>query len=169
MRLQGRLLGLDVGDRRVGVAVCDAMGIVVTPLTVFRRGSRQADFARIAAIAARERATGIVVGLPLNMDGSEGRQARRARRFAEGLAASVDLPVVLWDERLSTFEAERRWAEAGRRSRQAEALDAMAAAVILQDYLDADRSPVQLPDAPTRTEKIQRKGAKTQRFCRDQD
>ncbi len=132
----GRLLALDVGDRRVGAAVCDEGGLLVRPLTVFERGARAADQARIRRLLQEQRAVGLVVGYPLNDDGSAGPQAQQTARYAQRLAAVLDVPVMLWDERLSTFEAEQRLAAMSRRGRKAIGVDAVAAAVILESFLD---------------------------------
>ena len=141
-----RLLGLDVGERRVGVAVCDATGLIATPLAVLYRKSKAQDFAKIAHIAREQRVEGVVVGHPLNADGSAGPQAQRIERYTAALvraleAEGLDLPVVLWDERMSTQRAQEAMIAAGRKARDRRArIDAAAAAVILQDYLDDDRS-----------------------------
>jgi putative Holliday junction resolvase len=141
-----KLLALDVGDRRIGVAVCDELGLTVTPLATIRRASKAKDLQRIAHLVGEHDVRGIVVGHPLNRDGSAGAQARRVERYAAALqaalyAAGTPLPVTLWDEYLSTVQAEEVLAASGRRSRARRAgLDAVAAAVILQEYLDAQRS-----------------------------
>jgi putative holliday junction resolvase len=130
----GRLLALDLGQARIGVAACDEAGMLASPLTVVRRhATRAEDFAEIAALVARERAVGVVIGMPAN-EGDE-RQARWARRYGGRLAGSLAVPAVFWDETLSTVEASRLIAEGGGRT----PLDAAAAAVILNDYLDARR------------------------------
>ena len=133
-----RLLALDVGDRRVGVAVSDPLGLVARPLTVIVRRSREEDYRAIARLVTEYEATGVVVGHPVNMSGDVGPQARRVERYASGLAEHLHVPLVLWDERLSTAEAEGLLREAGESSREYRGrLDAVAAAVILQSYLDA--------------------------------
>jgi putative pre-16S rRNA nuclease len=137
-----KLLALDVGDRRVGVAVSDATGLIASPLAVIRRASRVEDFGRIATLVREQGAEGLVIGHPLNDDGSAGPQARRIERYAVALLAALqeeglDLPMVLWDERMSTWRAQEAMIAAGRKSRDRRArLDAVAAAVILQDYLE---------------------------------
>lgn len=133
---RGRLMALDVGDRRVGVAVCDDLGLLVRPLTVFERGARVADQARVKRLLQEQRAVGLVVGYPLNDDETAGPQAQQTARYAQRLAAVLQVPVMLWDERLSTFEAEERLAVMGRRGRRAVGVDAVAAAVILESYLN---------------------------------
>jgi putative Holliday junction resolvase len=137
-----RLLGIDSGERRVGVAICDPLGIVATPLIVVEtgRGGRRAVLAAIAEIARRESAEQLVVGLPLSLNESEGPQAARARSFGTALATATGLPVVFWDERFSSTQADRLLREAGvSRRRRAARQDAAAAAIILQDYLDSHR------------------------------
>lgn len=138
-----RLLGLDVGDRRIGVAVSDPTGLLATPVEVYTRRSKTEDLAHLHSLASEFEVQGVVVGLPVNMNGSEGPQAAKARDFAEALAGQ-GLGVLLWDERLSTVEAERRMAEAGRKRRRGTVMrsDAEAAAVILETYLDSIRAKV---------------------------
>ena len=141
-----RALALDVGDRRVGVAVSDESGLVAAPLTVLRRASKVEDFARIARLAREQHVGTLVVGHPLNADGSAGSQAQRVARYAMALrqalsSEGLELPVVLWDEYLSTQQAQAAMIAAGRKAKDRRArIDAVAAAVILQDYLDAQRS-----------------------------
>ena len=131
-------MALDVGDRRVGVAVSDPLGLWARPLTVITRRSRQEDYRAIARLVREQEVSRIVVGHPLSMDGRVGPQALRVERYAAGLAEFLDIPVVLWDERLSTAEAERLLHESGETSREYRGkIDAVAAAVILQSYLDA--------------------------------
>jgi putative Holliday junction resolvase len=134
-----RTLGLDLGRVRIGLALADDVRRVARPLRVVVRRGEAADLAAIAE-AAREYEVGrVVLGLPLNMDGSEGASARLARAFAPKLEAALGVPVELFDERLSTFEAEIRLRDQGfsakdRRGR----VDAEAAAVILQGWIDRD-------------------------------
>jgi len=138
-----KLLALDVGERRIGVAVSDETGLIATPLTTIRRASKVEDFARIAALIREQRAGGVVIGHPLNRDGSAGPQARRVEKYAQALELALqgeglDAPVILWDEYLSTWQAEEALAGAGPRSKARRAgLDAAAAAIILRDYLEA--------------------------------
>ena len=139
--LRGRLLALDVGDRRVGVAVGDMTVRLARPLTIIVRRSKREDFAKIAWLVEEHGATGLVVGYPLNMDGSVGSQARRVQRYAAALEQAVPVPIILWDERLSSDEAaERLRAADGDRRRRRKYLDDAAAAVILQEYMDAQGS-----------------------------
>ena len=138
---QGRVLGIDAGERRVGVAVSDELRLLASPLCVLDRARGLAPVLdALTAVAQREGIAQMVVGLPLNADGSQGQQARRAQDFARVAARVVGFPVELWDERLSTKEAEaivRAQGRSTRRVRQRGQLDAIAAAVILQDYLDS--------------------------------
>ena len=139
------MLALDVGDRRVGVAVSDETGLIATPLTVIVRASKAEDFARVANLVRNEGAGKLIVGHPLNADGSAGPQARRIERYAEALRAALqedglDLAFALWDESGSTQRAQELMIAAGRKAKDRRArIDAVAAAVILQDYLDAKR------------------------------
>ncbi len=142
-----RILALDVGERRIGVAVSDPTGTLARPLRTLARGSREEDFAAITALVAEEHAELVVVGRPLGLDGNEGPQARRTARYAEALAVHLPIPVVLWDERYTTTEAEEilrqsRSEKQRRRARAAGDLDAIAAAVILQSYLDSRRDSI---------------------------
>jgi putative Holliday junction resolvase len=137
-----RFLALDVGDRRVGVAVSDESGLIASPLLVIRRVSKLEDFARIAGLIEQQGAEGLVVGLPLNADGTLTAQAARIKRYATALqealrAEQLEPSIVFWDERMSTREAQQAMISSGRRAKDRRAnIDAVAAAVILQDYLD---------------------------------
>lgn len=136
-----RVLGLDLGSRRIGVAVSDRSGTIATPLTVVARGRAQSeDHRRIADLVAEEEAEAVVVGLPLNMDGTEGRSARAARAECARLATVVKVPVFLHDERLTTVEADRVLMEARMRAEARRRLvDKVAAAVMLQSWLESRR------------------------------
>jgi putative Holliday junction resolvase len=137
----GKLLGLDLGTRTIGVAVSDALRYSATPLETIRRRKFSLDALRIAAILEETGAVGIVLGLPLNMDGSEGRRAQSTRSFARSLQAQVKVPIGLWDERLSTSAVTRMLIEADtRRDRRAEIVDKLAASYILQGALDRLRA-----------------------------
>lgn len=139
--VSGRLLALDVGERRVGVAVSDPTGWLARPLTIVHCRSKREDLAAIARLVEEQGVTAVVVGYPLNMDGSVGPQARRVARYAAALERVLPVPVMLWDERLSSEEAaDRLRAAAGGRRKRRRHLDDAAAAVILQDYLDAQES-----------------------------
>jgi len=136
---RGRLLGLDHGLARVGVAVCDASQMIATELIVIDRTSKKADFARINQICADEGVAGIVLGLPLDLDAPPDTytQADRVRLWAGRFAATTDLPVLLWDEQLSSEEASEM-ARLQKR-KPTDPVDDLAARVILQRYLDAVR------------------------------
>lgn len=131
------LLALDVSKRAIGVAGADAGWRLATPLTTIRRTTWAQDLERLTGII-RERAAGaLVLGWPLNMDGSEGPRCQAVRAFANSLDAALGLPILLWDERLSTFAAAEAAEQAGLRGkRRAEMLDALAAAAVLQDVLN---------------------------------
>lgn len=134
----GRLLGIDHGLKTIGLAVCDPTGLIARPLRILRRTSRQADFAQIAALIAEHGVVGVIVGLPVPPPPyTDSPQADQVRRWAARLAAALDVPVYLWNERYSSDEALELLAEAGRKLPRHE--DAVAAAVILQSFLDALR------------------------------
>lgn len=137
-----RALGLDLGQRRIGVAVSDRSGTVASALTVLQRsGSIDADHRRIAALVAEEEAEIVVVGMPLSLSGAVGRAAQAARREIAALASVIDVPVTTVDERLSTVTAERTLREAGVKGpRRRQVVDKVAAAVFLQAWLDRQRS-----------------------------
>ena len=143
-----KLLGLDVGDKRIGIACGDTDMRIATPLDVIVRGNFDADVRALQVFVHKYDVEQIIVGLPRNMDGTTGDQARRVMDYADKLARALNLPMQLWDERLSTVEATRRRNETGARGKKSRVtLDAVAAAVILQDYLDS-QSP---QDATTAT------------------
>jgi len=142
-----RLLGLDLGTKTIGLAISDRDLTVGSPLETLRRAKFAQDAAALAKICAERRIGGLVLGLPVNMDGSEGARCQSVRQFARNLAevAGLDLPVAFWDERLSTAAVERllvQEADMSRR-RRAQVVDKMAAAYILQGALDSLRH---LPD-----------------------
>lgn len=136
----GRLLGLDVGDKTVGIAISDSARSIASPVETIRRGKLAADAAALKALIQDRGAVALVVGLPVNMDGSEGPRCQSVRQFVRNIAGQgVTLPVVFWDERLSTAAVERFLVgEADMsRARRAQVVDKMAAAYILQGALDA--------------------------------
>jgi putative Holliday junction resolvase len=136
-----RLIGLDPGSRIVGMALSDVSLLLASPYGELRRGKLAANAAEIAAIAGREGAGGLVVGLPLSMDGHAGPAAQAARDWAHALSAAAGLPAALWDERLSSAAVNRfliHEADLSRR-RRADLVDRMAAAYLLQAALDASR------------------------------
>ncbi len=143
----GRLLGLDLGAKTIGLAISDRELTVGSPLETLRRAKFTQDAAALAKICAERRVGGLVLGLPVNMDGGEGPRCQSVRQFARNLTevAGLELPVAFWDERLSTAAVERllvQEADMSRR-RRAQVVDKMAAAYILQGALDALRH---LPD-----------------------
>ncbi|MGQ9667602.1 MAG: Holliday junction resolvase RuvX [Anaerolineae bacterium] len=134
-----RIIGVDFGERRVGIAVSDPTGLIARTAGIFERRSDHQAAEHLARLAREWEAEEVVIGLPLNADGSEGFQARRVRRFASVLQALLGgCPVILWDESLSSIEARDLLAERGKRSRRRHH-DDVAAAVILQSYLDVRR------------------------------
>jgi len=133
----GRLIGLDVGTKTIGVALCDAGWTIAGPADLIRRGKFAADLGKLRERALAERAAGIVVGLPLNLDGSESPRTQSVRAFARNLEP-LGLPILLWDERWSTQAVTRTLLDAdASRARRAELVDKMAAAYILQGAIDA--------------------------------
>jgi putative Holliday junction resolvase len=133
----GKLAGLDVGTKTIGVAVCDAEWRFAGPLETIRRTKFTRDLANLKIIVAHQGVRGIVVGLPLSMDGSDSPRTQSVRAFARNLAP-LDLPLLLWDERWSTQAVERAMIEADvSRARRAEKVDSLAAAHILQGAIDA--------------------------------
>lgn len=142
-----RAIGLDLGERRIGVALSDSAGTLATPYEVVTRsGDRTRDLARLAELVAEADAEVVVVGLPLSLDGSRGPAAQRVEVEVDELRARLGVPVELHDERLSTVEAERRLRTAGVKGRQRRhVVDQVAATVILQSWLDASRPPDEGP------------------------
>ena len=139
-----RVLGLDVGSRRIGVAVSDPLGLTAQPWDVQETSPTDPDAAAVAlaALAARLDVTCVVAGLPLDQRGEVGRQARRVLEFLDRLRAHVSVPVETWDERFSTAAAERALLEGGvRRARRRQVRDKVAASLILQSWLDARGAP----------------------------
>ena len=133
----GTLLALDLGTKTIGTAYCDAGWRFASPGKTLKRGKFTADKARLADLIAERSVQGIVVGLPLNMDGSEGPRAQSSRAYARNLS-SLGLPILLWDERWSTADAERGLiGQDMSRAKRAERIDSAAAAVILQGAIDA--------------------------------
>lgn len=136
-----RLLGLDVGTKTIGMALSDVTRSVATPFDTIRRTKFMADAKTIREVVEKNQVGALVIGFPLNLDGSEGPRAQSTRAFARNLAAQVAVPMVFWDERLSTAAVERHLIEAdASRKRRAEVVDRMAAAYILQGALDRLRN-----------------------------
>jgi putative Holliday junction resolvase len=132
----GRLLALDVGEKRVGVAICDETQTLARPLLTLHRASKKEDFARLVALCREHSIEKVIVGLPKTLRGEEGPQAQRVQRYAAQLQAALDLPIEFWDERYSTVGARDLMADIGRSLGSKGDIDAIAAAIILQDYLD---------------------------------
>lgn len=135
--VHGAIIGLDLGTKTLGVAVSDGLRHVASPLMVIRRTKFTADTEALLKISDDRSSVGLVLGLPRNMDGSEGPRAQSTRAFARNLSRLTDLPITFWDERLSTVAAERALLEADTsRKRRAEVIDQVAAGYILQGALD---------------------------------
>lgn len=133
----GKVLGLDLGTKTIGVAISDALRYSATPLETIARSKFTADAARLLELIDANQAVALVLGLPLNMDGSEGPRVQSTRAFARNLSQKTPLPIVFWDERLSTSAVTRMLIEADtRRDRRAEVVDKLAASYILQGLLD---------------------------------
>jgi putative Holliday junction resolvase len=136
-----RYMGLDVGDKTIGVAITDELGISSQPVTVIARiGSPKKEMAEVRRLVEEYGVERIVVGLPLMMDGSVGIQAEKVLAFIEGLKRRVRVPIVTWDERLSTAEVERMLIAGDQsRAKRKQVIDKLAASVILQCYMDSQR------------------------------
>lgn len=138
MSQSGRLLGVDYGTVRVGLAVSDADRVIASPLATYERRGREQDAAYFRRLVDEERLVGLVVGLPVHLDGREGIKAAEARAFGTWLTEAVQRPVVYWDERFSTVEAEGYLVSAGLTNKRRKARrDRVAAQILLQSYLDA--------------------------------
>ena len=135
------ILGLDIGDARTGVAISDELGIAAHPLCTIQRKSRKAVLAELQKLVAAHKVERIVVGLPLQLDGEEGVQARKVKQFAERLEQQVNLPIVFWDESFTTVEASQilRGTKKRRRKRR-QVIDQVAAVLILEGYLEELRN-----------------------------
>jgi len=140
---KGALLGLDPGSKTIGVAGCDPTRLIASPIETMIRGKKLAPaLDRLFALYDARKCTGLVVGLPINMDGTEGPRAQSARALARNIIERRDIPLALWDERLSTAGAERALLEAdASRARRAELIDKLAAAWILQGAIDRLHEP----------------------------
>ncbi len=136
-----KLLGLDLGSKTIGLALSDGLLLTATPLETLKRRRFRQDAERLLSLAATENVGGFIIGYPVNMNGSVGPRAQATRAFARNLEEISDMPIVLWDERLSTAGVERTLLEADvSRKRRTEVVDKMAAAWILQGALDRLRS-----------------------------
>jgi putative Holliday junction resolvase len=135
-----RSLGLDIGDKRIGVALSDPGGLLASPLTIINRRYETADIRAITDIVSQHQVEHIIVGLPRSMDGSLGQQAEKVKDFVQGLRGHTDVPVEFRDERLTTVSARRLMRDSRtRKARERARDDAIAAALILQGYLDETR------------------------------
>jgi putative holliday junction resolvase len=141
----GRLLGLDVGTKTIGLALCDQSWVIASPAETIQRTKFTADVEKMRLIIKRERCAGLVIGLPLNLDGSDSTRTQSVRTFKRLLSPLIPLPTLFWDERWSTMAVTRTLIDADTtRARRAELVDKMAAAYILQGAIDALRH--QLPE-----------------------
>jgi len=137
---EGPLLGLDIGEKTIGLAASDGTRLIATPIETIRRKTWSDDLKRLRTVIAERHVAGLVAGLPINMDGSEGPRAQATRQIARNILKVVDLPFLLWDERLSTQAVERAMLEADlSRAKRGQRVDQLAAAYILQGVLDALR------------------------------
>ena len=136
----GRILALDLGKRRIGLALSDELGLTAQGLETLERTNIRADLARIGQIAAENNVATIVIGNPIHMNGQEGRQSGFAHEFGARLHAATGLPVQFWDERLTTVEAQRVLRQSGISiEKRASAVDRLAAVILLESYLDSRR------------------------------
>jgi len=137
LRPGSRLFGLDVGEKTIGLAISDPGLAIASPLLTLRRGKFTADAERLGRLVGERGVGGLVVGLPVNMDGSEGPRCQSVRQFVANLLGRLDLPIAFWDERLSTAAVTRAMLDADlSRRRRGEIVDQLAAAYILQGLLD---------------------------------
>ena len=134
----GRILGFDFGDRRMGVALSDPLGVTAQPLTTLERASWKSDLGRIRDLVREHEVVRIVVGMPLSMDGGRNERVRLTEEFMDRLRTTIGLPIDPWDERLTTVQAERTLLEGDvSRARRRRVIDRLAAVILLQAYLDA--------------------------------
>jgi putative Holliday junction resolvase len=130
-------MGLDVGDKRIGIAFSDEGGVIASPRETLHRDGLTKDLDKLAEMASTERVGEILVGMPVSMDGSHGPQAKKVMKFIQALSEKTDIPVIPWDERLTTVAAERVLLEGDvSRKRRRHVIDKVAAAYMLQSYLD---------------------------------
>ncbi len=148
-------MGLDVGDKRIGVALSDEGAVLATPRETMVRQSNKKDIARLLDLAQKQQVGEILVGMPYFLDGSSGPQAEKVSRFVDALRAGTEIPVTVWDERLTTVAAEEILAENGVPSAERRAvIDKVAAAVILQSYLDRKRASLADPTSADEQERV---------------
>jgi putative Holliday junction resolvase len=144
----GRILGVDYGSVRIGLAVSDSDRRIASPLTTYQRRGQEADVTYFKNLIEREEITQIVVGLPIHLSGQEGEKAKESRKFGQWLGKATSLPIVFWDERFTTVEAEGHLLSAGlTRKRRRERIDRVAAQILLQSYIDAG-CPKEIPSRP---------------------
>ena len=135
---EARLLGLDVGEKTIGLALSDGSRTIATPMETLARGKFTADAAKLTSIIKEYAVAALVVGYPVNMDGSEGPRCQSIRQFVKNLQEKIDIPALLWDERMSTMAVNRMMIEADMsRQRRSELVDKLAASYILQGALDS--------------------------------
>jgi len=153
MQVKGKVMALDLGEKRIGVAVSDATRIVAQGLCVVKRKSRREDFARFSQMIDEQKATLLVMGLPIPLSGVEGQRAAWVRDYTADLQQHISIPIIFWDESYTTKQAEASLRARGKRGKQIKArVDAVAAAFILQSYLDAHAGPAPFPEElPTET------------------
>ncbi|MGF7431535.1 Holliday junction resolvase RuvX [Thermoanaerobacterium thermosaccharolyticum] len=139
-----RTIGLDVGDRTIGVAISDPSGLIAQGIKTIKRSNLDDDILEIKRIASSFKAEEIVVGFPKNMNGTIGSQGQKVINFVEVLKKEINLPIMLWDERLTTVEASRMLIEGAdmRRNKRKKVIDKLAATIILQGYLDHKRKSI---------------------------
>jgi len=141
LKIGAPLIGIDLGTKTLGLALSDVTRTIASPLSVLRRTKFKEDAAHLLRIAAEHKIGGFVLGLPTNLDGTAGPRVQATRAFAKNVNALTDLPILLWDERLSTAAAERTLIEAdASRKRRSQVIDKLAAAIILQGALDRMRN-----------------------------
>lgn len=153
MKEKGKVLAIDLGEKRIGLAISDETRTIAAGYDVIKRKSRKEDFARYAAIALDQDITLIIMGLPITLSGAEGQRAAWVRDYTAELQEHLDIPIEFWDERFSTKQAEASLRARGKRGKRLrERVDAVAAAFILQDFLDVSSSKLDAssntPDAP---------------------
>jgi putative Holliday junction resolvase len=137
--IKRRILGLDVGDRRIGVAISDELGLTAQPLLTLSRRNRRQDLSSLGRLVRKYGCAQVVVGNPLYMSGDISPQALKAQAFAQALQLETNVELTLWDERLSTTEAHRHLDAAGRTGNRRDVIDQVAAVLILQSFLDSRR------------------------------
>lgn len=138
---EGRLLGLDVGETTIGLALSDILRSIASPFSTIERKKFTKDVEQLKTIISAQKICGLVIGYPINMDGSLGGRTQSVRTFVSNISKQIELPMLLWDERLSTMAVEKMMIEADMsRKRRAELVDKLAASYILQGYLDKARA-----------------------------